>query len=145
LTSHDSPDAPNSDEREAAILEAARQISFSRPVLVALLEAPEIRDVTIGELVDVLARFGSGDIAGSVLSPVADPASYGSDMRARLSDRELEVVCLIVEGLSNKEISGRLALSDKTVKNHISHILAKLSLTARTQVAVRALRDGLAR
>jgi DNA-binding NarL/FixJ family response regulator len=145
LTSHDSPDAPNSDEREAAILEAARQISFSRPVLVALLEAPEIRDVTIGELVDVLARFGSGDIAGSVFSPVADPASYGSDMRARLSDRELEVVCLIVEGLSNKEISGRLALSDKTVKNHISHILAKLSLTARTQVAVRALRDGLAR
>ncbi len=145
MTSHDSPDAPNSDEREAAILEAARQISFSRPVLVALLEAPEIRDVTIGELVDVLARFGSGDIAGSVFSPVADPASYGSDMRARLSDRELEVVCLIVEGLSNKEISGRLALSDKTVKNHISHILAKLSLTARTQVAVRALRDGLAR
>lgn len=145
MTNHDSPDTPNSDEREAAILEAARQISFSRPVLVALLEVPEIRDVTIGELVDVLSRFGGGDIAGSVSSPVADAASFGSDMRACLSDRELEVVCLIVEGLSNKEISGRLALSDKTVKNHISHILAKLSLTARTQVAVRALRDGLAR
>ncbi|HEY5427236.1 MAG TPA: LuxR C-terminal-related transcriptional regulator [Candidatus Tumulicola sp.] len=131
------------DHREASILEAAHQISLSRPVLVALLDAPEIRDVTIGELMDVLSQFGSGDIARSLDSPVPD-AAYGSEMRARLSERELEVVHLIVEGLSNKEISGRLALSDKTVKNHISHILAKLSLTARTQVAVQAMRDGLA-
>jgi DNA-binding NarL/FixJ family response regulator len=132
------------DDREAAILEAAHQISLSRPVLVALLDSPEIRDVTIGELVDVLAQFGSGDIAQSIATPVADGAAFGCEMRSRLSERELDVVHLIVEGLSNKEISGRLALSDKTVKNHISHILAKLSLTARTQVAVRALRDGLA-
>jgi DNA-binding NarL/FixJ family response regulator len=64
-------------------------------------------------------------------------------MRASLSDRELGVVRLIVEGLSNKEISSRLALSDKTVKNHISHILSKLKLRARTQVAVMALRGGI--
>lgn len=132
------------DHREASILEAAHQISLSRPVLVALLDAPEIRDVTIGELMDVLSAFGSGDIVRSLDSPVPEDAAYGSEMRARLSERELEVVRLIVEGLSNKEISGRLALSDKTVKNHISHILAKLSLTARTQVAVQAMRDGLA-
>lgn len=62
---------------------------------------------------------------------------------AALSGRELEVVRLIAEGLSNKEISTRLSLSDKTVKNHISHILAKMNLTARTQVAVYALRAGL--
>ena len=60
-----------------------------------------------------------------------------------LSDRELEVVRLVAEGLSNKEISARLSLSDKTVKNHISHILAKLNLSARTQVAVHALRAGI--
>lgn len=132
--------APPGD-REAAILQAAQQILQSRPVLVALLESPQMRDVTIGELMDVLSRFGSGSIEQS--TPPGG-ASYGSEMRARLSDRELEVVRLIVEGLSNKQISDRLALSDKTVKNHISHILAKLSLTARTQVAVRALRDGLA-
>lgn len=117
-------------EREAAILEAAHQILQSRPVLVAVLDTPEMRDVTVGELMDVLTRF--------------DESNNGSEMRARLSERELEVVRLIVEGLSNKQISDRLALSDKTVKNHISHILAKLSLSARTQVAVRALRDGLA-
>ena len=62
---------------------------------------------------------------------------------SNLSDRELEVVRLVAEGLSNKEISGRLSLSDKTVKNHISHILAKMGLTARTQVAVYAIRAGL--
>lgn len=135
------PMAPPGD-REAAILQAAQQILQSRPVLVALLESPQMRDVTIGELMDVLSRFGSGNVEQSLMAPPV--ASYGSEMRARLSDRELEVVRLIVEGLSNKQISDRLALSDKTVKNHISHILAKLSLTARTQVAVRALRDGLA-
>ncbi|HKU81788.1 MAG TPA: response regulator transcription factor [Candidatus Tumulicola sp.] len=130
-------------DREAAILQAAQQILQSRPVLVALLESPQMRDVTIGELMDVLSRFGSGNVEQSLSAP-APGGAFGSEMRERLSDRELEVVRLIVEGLSNKQISDRLALSDKTVKNHISHILAKLSLTARTQVAVRALRDGLA-
>jgi len=135
--------APPGD-REAAILQAAQHILQSRPVLVALLESPQMRDVTIGELMDVLSRFGSGNLEHSLSTLPTLGTNYGSEMRARLSDRELEVVRLIVEGLSNKQISDRLALSDKTVKNHISHILAKLSLTARTQVAVRALRDGLA-
>jgi DNA-binding CsgD family transcriptional regulator len=71
------------------------------------------------------------------------PVTGSLDMRATLSDRELQVVRLVAEGLSNKQISIRLKLSDKTVKNHISHILAKLNLSARTQVAVHALRTGL--
>ena len=62
---------------------------------------------------------------------------------AALSDRELQVVRLVAEGLSNKEISARLSLSDKTVKNHVSHILSKMNLTARTQVAVHAIRAGI--
>jgi DNA-binding NarL/FixJ family response regulator len=67
----------------------------------------------------------------------------GRDFGSTLSDRQLEVVRLVAEGLSNKEIGFRLRLSDKTVKNHVSHILAKLNLSARTQVAVAALRAGL--
>jgi ATP/maltotriose-dependent transcriptional regulator MalT len=71
--------------------------------------------------------------------------SVGSrrDTRTTLSERELQVVGLVAEGLSNKQISLRLKLSDKTVKNHISHVLAKLGLSARTQVAVHAIRTGL--
>jgi DNA-binding NarL/FixJ family response regulator len=71
------------------------------------------------------------------------PLAGERDMRLALSDRELQVVRLVAEGLSNRQISLRLKLSDKTVKNHISHILAKLNLSARTQVAVHALRTGL--
>ncbi|HTU70754.1 MAG TPA: response regulator transcription factor [Candidatus Baltobacteraceae bacterium] len=72
------------------------------------------------------------------------PVCGGRDIREVLSDRELQVVRLVAEGLSNKQISLRLRLSDKTVKNHLSHILAKMNLSARTQVAVHALRTGLA-
>jgi DNA-binding NarL/FixJ family response regulator len=61
----------------------------------------------------------------------------------RLSPREGEIVRLIARGFSNKEISRALTLSDKTVKNHISNIFSKLSCTARTQVAIYAIREGL--
>ncbi len=62
---------------------------------------------------------------------------------AALSEREREVASLVAAGLTNKQISVRLTLSDKTVKNHISHILGKMHLTARTQIAVAAIRAGL--
>jgi len=100
-----------------------------------------LRDLTIGEFLNAIKAMAPA--APRHLQPV--PAGGTRDMRQVLSERELEVVRLIAEGLSNKEISSRLSLSDKTVKNHISHILAKLNLTARTQVAVMALRVGIAR
>jgi len=61
-----------------------------------------------------------------------------------LSKREAEVIRLIVDGMSNKEISSALVLSEKTVKNHVSRIFSKLNVTARTQAAVIALRRGMA-
>jgi DNA-binding NarL/FixJ family response regulator len=62
-----------------------------------------------------------------------------------LSDRELEVLKLIAEGLSNAEISRRLFISEKTTKNHVSNILGKLHLADRTQAAVYAWRQGVVR
>ncbi len=62
-----------------------------------------------------------------------------------LSDRELEVLKLIAEGLSNAEISDRLFISEKTTKNHVSNILGKLHLADRTQAAVYAWRQGVVR
>jgi DNA-binding NarL/FixJ family response regulator len=61
-----------------------------------------------------------------------------------LSSREVDVVRLIVAGMSNKEIGGNLHLSEKTVKNHVSRIFTKFNCTARTQAAVYAMRTGLA-
>jgi NarL family two-component system response regulator LiaR len=60
-----------------------------------------------------------------------------------LSDRELEVLKLVAEGLSNAEISGRLFMSEKTTTSHVSNILSKLHLADRTQAAVYAWRQAL--
>ena len=60
-----------------------------------------------------------------------------------LSAREAEVLKLIAEGLANKQISARLHLSEKTVKNHVSRIFSKLNISARTQAAVHAIRAGI--
>jgi len=61
-----------------------------------------------------------------------------------LSERETEIVKLIAEGRSNREISATLGLSEKTIKNHISRIFAKLHITARTQAVVHAIKTGIA-
>ena len=67
----------------------------------------------------------------------------GPATHERLSARELEVLALIVEGLTNKEIASRLCLSPDTVKNHVVHIIQKLGVSDRTQAAVMAVRQGL--
>lgn len=101
----------------------------------------ELRDLTVTELLETVKHMDAAGLRQRHLHAVTLPPQR--DALATLSERELEVVRLVAEGLSNKEISSRLSLSDKTVKNHISHILAKMNLTARTQVAVYAIRAGL--
>jgi len=64
---------------------------------------------------------------------------------AILSQRELEVLQLIANGMSNQAIADQLILSEKTVKSHVSNILGKLHLTDRTQAAVYAWKQGVVR
>ncbi len=61
-----------------------------------------------------------------------------------LTSRETEVIRALASGMSNRRIAEHLDLSEKTVKNHISRILAKLELTDRTQAALYAVRQGIA-
>ncbi|MBC7808690.1 MAG: response regulator transcription factor [Akkermansiaceae bacterium] len=61
----------------------------------------------------------------------------------RLTAREKEVLRLVADGLTNSQIAERLFLSDKTVKSHVSNILAKLRLPDRTQAAIFAYKQGL--
>lgn len=70
----------------------------------------------------------------SNLPPTEDP----------LTERELEILKLVAQGLPNLEIAERLVISERTVRTHVSNILAKLHLANRTQVALYALREGLA-
>jgi len=71
---------------------------------------------------------------GEVLNPFTE-----------LSERELEVLKLIADGMSNAEMAAKLVLSEKTIKGHVSNILSKLHLADRTQAAVYAWREGVVR
>jgi DNA-binding NarL/FixJ family response regulator len=83
-------------------------------------------------------------VAGKVLrqasSHQTQPATLITD---KLTEREIEVLRLLAKGLSNTDISDRLCLSEGTVRNHISSILAKLNVSDRTQAAVIAIQHGL--
>ncbi|MBI4493383.1 MAG: hypothetical protein HY690_11400 [Chloroflexi bacterium] len=72
-----------------------------------------------------------------------EPEPVAASAHEKLTERERQVLQLIVEGLINKEIGHRLGLSPNTVKNHIASIIEKLGVADRTQAAVMAIRQGL--
>ncbi|WP_328924983.1 response regulator transcription factor [Streptomyces sp. NBC_00190] len=82
------------------------------------------------------------EVAVTLLSQEEQSPSAGRP--GSLTDREREVLGLIADGRSNREIARALVLSEKTVKTHVSNILMKLDLSDRTQAALWAVRHGLA-
>jgi len=74
---------------------------------------------------------------------LSDTPALNLSTDGQLSKRELDVLRLVVEGLSNPEIAQRLYLSPETVKTHMRHIMEKLAVTDRTQAAVKAMRQGI--
>lgn len=80
------------------------------------------------------------EVAGALLS---QEDSGGQGRTGALTEREREVLGLIADGCSNREIARALILSEKTVKTHVSNILMKLDLADRTQAALWAVRHGL--
>src|SRR5690242_3011106 len=98
-----------------------------------------VRAVAAGEAV-----FGA-DVAGRVLGVFADERRAGRAAQPfpTLTDREREILGMIAAGWSNADIARRLVLSDKTVRNHVSNVFAKLQVTDRAQAIVRAREAGL--
>jgi LuxR family maltose regulon positive regulatory protein len=90
------------------------------------------------------AAFGAGEDPGRPMRAGAPPAIRPpSSLVEPLTPREEEVLQLLAEGLSNKEIGARLHLTEGTVKNYVSAIIAKLQANDRTHAVVTALRRGL--
>jgi two-component system response regulator DevR len=100
-----------------------------------------LKEVQTAGLIDAIRQVALGRslIDPAVIARVMDKVREGSRTTSRLSDltqRERDVLDLVAEGLSNRQISERLSLAEKTVKNYVSNVLAKLGLQRRSQAAV---------
>jgi two-component system, NarL family, response regulator LiaR len=110
-----------------------------------------LKNVAPEELADAVRAAARGEailnpqVAARMVSELRGQPRPGINLYTELSDREMEVLRLIADGLSNAEIASRLVLSEKTVKSHVSNILNKLHLADRTQAAVLAWREGFVR
>ena len=118
-------------------------------VLDAGVDGYSIKDVEPSELLTAINTVASGTMyvdprVGGML--LRQRGTFGRNFSAakHLSTREVAVVKLIANGMSNKEISSQLDLSEKTVKNHVSRIFEKLNMSSRTQVVVHAIKTGIA-
>lgn len=119
--------------------------------------APALRSVMAGQMVlgsEVMARsahfFGGDDAAvageGARETSAAQSAQPGAPALGAadgLSERELEIIELIAQGLDNKEIAAHVYISEGTVRNHVSTMLQKLQLKNRTQLAIYYYRGSL--
>jgi DNA-binding NarL/FixJ family response regulator len=106
-----------------------------------------LKDVQPRELARAVRAAHAGEalldplVAARLVEAIARPP--GEEPPERLTPREREVLELIGRGLSNKRIAFELGVSEKTVKTHVGHVLAKLGVTDRTQAALYAVRAGL--
>lgn len=114
--------------------------------LQAGVEGFVIKDALPAELIRAAKMVAQGEL-------YIDPMVAGTLLRRRLTSdappveltaRETDIVRLIADGLSNKEIGIRLSLSEKTVKSHLGRIFSKLKISGRTRAAVHAIKAGLA-
>jgi two-component system, NarL family, response regulator LiaR len=107
-----------------------------------------LKDVEPAELVRAIrtAHAGQAPLSPAVAARMVEEIAHGGDRTPQvdeLTPRELEVLRLIAGGRSNKRIALELGVAEKTVKTHVSHVLAKLGLSDRTQAALYAVREGL--
>jgi DNA-binding NarL/FixJ family response regulator len=124
-----------SPQSRVLVVSAQHRAGAMQRALAAKANAYVAKDTSPATFVEIVHMVASGE-------SYADPRIAGAMLRRR-SVRVHEIVRLIADGLSNREIGRRLTLSEKTVKNHVSHVLAKLKVTARSGVAVYAVRNGL--
>jgi NarL family two-component system response regulator LiaR len=104
-----------------------------------------LKDVSADDLVWAIRAAHAGratlspEAAQSLVETANQPPAPGLD----LTDREREVLALMVEGLNNTQIAGRLTVSPSTIKSHVSNVLSKLGVASRTEAVTLALRHKL--
>jgi DNA-binding NarL/FixJ family response regulator len=113
-----------------------------------------LKDASTAAVIQTLHNVANGQLAvepqllREALASREDPPSAAESARQRaeqyaLTPREHDVLLLVAEGLTNKEIGGRLSITEDTVKKHVQNIIWKLRAADRTQAAIMALKLGL--
>jgi NarL family two-component system response regulator LiaR len=106
-----------------------------------------LKDSSPNELMQAIRDAHQGkptlpaDIAIRVIREINQPSTPPAN-REPLTGREVEVLRLVAQGLTNQEIADKMVVGERTVRTHVSNILAKLHLANRTQAALYALREG---
>ncbi|MCC2313996.1 response regulator [Cellulomonas xiejunii] len=114
-----------------------------------------LKDADAQQLTEAVRVVARGDallapavtkrLIATYLETSQTPVPRSAELEQQLTPRELEVLSLIAEGLTNQEIAGRLYLAEPTVKSHVSHVLAKCGLRDRAQAVILAYESGLVR
>jgi two-component system, NarL family, response regulator LiaR len=137
-----------SPRTQVVILTSYHEDEYLLPAVKAGALSYLLKDISPDELLRAVRKAAQGEamlqpkIASQLMRSLHADAEKNNRFGG-LSDRELDVLRLIAEGLSNADIGSRLFISEKTVKSHVGNILSKLHLTDRTQAAVLAWKEGL--
>ena len=134
LTTFDEDDEVFAALRAGAVGYLLKDVSSARLVEAILAAARDESVLQPSVAAKVVARFAQLP---------ADSAPQPQPLVVPLSDRELDVIRLLADGRSNREIAAALFLAEGTVKNHVTNVLAKLGARDRTQAALRARELGL--
>ena len=119
------------------------------PLIKKALEAGAIgyllKDVSADDLVRAIrsAHAGRATLSPEAAQALVETANLPPVPGLDLTEREREVLNLMIEGLNNTQIAGRLTVSPSTIKSHVSNILAKLGVASRTEAVTLALRSGI--
>lgn len=108
-----------------------------------------LKDVSAAELTEAVRNAAAGrptfhPVASARMALEVSGSDKDKNKIDQISPRELEVLKLIARGLGNREIGEELFISERTVKSHVAHLLEKLNLRDRTQLAIYAIRNNLA-
>ena len=104
-----------------------------------------LKDVSADELVRAIreAHAGRATLSQEAAQALVHAASQLPAPGSDLTEREREVLALMIEGWNNTQIAGKLTVSSSTIKSHVSNILAKLGVASRTEAVTLALRNRI--
>jgi NarL family two-component system response regulator LiaR len=109
-----------------------------------LLKDSELEDLSRAiRTVHAGATIIAPDLAQKMLNTFVSGTSGGAIAPPPLTERELEVIRALAQGMSDRQIAGSLGISEKTVRNHTSNIYRKLHIFDRTQAVIYAIREGV--